>query len=116
RADPHPHLVSCIVERGNRCRSGFPSNRTAPYQSSASRPEHPLVASRYEEIAAQLRQGGAVHAQAVDPVHTEQHAVSLVSLSVDRPERVRHRTDRKRYASAGGHPTYSQHPSLSHIS
>src|SRR3989449_7605000 len=44
----------------------------SPYQASASRPEHPLVASRYEEIAAQLREGGAVHAQAVDSVHTEQ--------------------------------------------
>ena len=112
RADLHPHLVSCIVERGNRCRRGFPGNRTTPYQASASRPEHPLVASRYEEIAAQLREGGAVHAQAVDSVHTEQHAVSLVSLSVDRPERVGHCTKRELYAGAGVHPGYSQHAGL----
>src|SRR5436309_10822410 len=44
-ANLHPHLVSCIVEGGNCCRRGFPGNRTTPYQASASRPEHPLVAS-----------------------------------------------------------------------
>src|SRR5438093_5420176 len=95
----HPDPVSLKVEGRNDRVGDRPGARMAPDQACAPWAKEPLVGSGDEEVAAEILHRDVFDAKPMDPIHAEEHPVTLVPASIELRQRFGHLADRELEAS-----------------
>jgi hypothetical protein len=104
--NPPAHLTARrrdARERGDRRFDGVPCSAPTPHESRPSRPEQPLVAAGYEEVAAERLDGRVLDAETVHTVDTE-------NVGASPPQRRSNPCRRQLDARTRMHPHDRDHP------